>query len=114
MSFLFELVVVVHLLGMAAIVGSYLTVLRQPRFVPAMLHGALTQVVTGIVMVGLIESKVVEDEEIDRVKITVKLAIALIVAVLAWMNRKRDDAPSGVVHAIGGLAIVNVLIAALW
>lgn len=115
MSFVFELIVVIHLIGMACIVGSYLTVVRQPRMVPLMLHGAATQVITGLIMVGMLEAKVVdEDEEINHAKIGAKLLVALIVLVLAWINRKRDDEPNTAVHAIGGLAILNVMVAALW
>lgn len=115
MQILYNAMVVLHLLGMAAIVGGWLTIVRQPRIVPGMVHGALLQVVTGLVLVGLRESgSVTGDEPLDRIKITVKLVIAILVAVLAWVNRKRADAPAGVVHTIGGLAVVNVLVAALW
>jgi hypothetical protein len=115
MEILYQAMVVLHLLGMAAVVGSWFTVVGSPRIVPGMVHGALTQIVTGLVMVGLRESgAVTRDEPLDRAKITVKLVVALIVAVLAWVNRKRDDAPAGVVHTVGGLAVVNVLVAAVW
>lgn len=115
MSFVFELIVVIHLIGMACIVGSYLTVVRRPRMVPLMLHGAATQVITGLIMVGMLEAKVVEeDEEINHAKIGAKLLVALFVLALAWVNRKRDDEPNPAVHAIGGLAILNVMVAALW
>jgi hypothetical protein len=117
MSFVYHLLIVAHLLGMAAIVGSYFFVLRNPRVVPGMVHGALLQLVTGLAMVGLRESKAYDDPDgaLDHTKIGVKLLIALVVTVIGWIHRKRgDDAPAGVVHAIGGLAIVNVLIAVLW
>jgi len=116
MSFVYHLLVVAHLLGMAAIVGSYFVVLRTPRIVPGMVHGALLQLVTGLAMVGLRESKAYDDPDaLNHAKIGVKLLIALVVTVLGWMHRKRgDDVPAGVVHAIGGLSIVNVLVAVLW
>lgn len=115
MHFVYELIVALHLLGMAAIVGSYLVVVRAPRFVPGFLHGALTQLVTGLVLVGIREAKILDDEDpLNHAKIGVKLLIALVVAGLAWVNRKRNDTSAGVVHAIGGLAVLNVLIAVLW
>src|SRR5262245_16507589 len=116
MSTVYEFVVALHLLGMAAIVGAFLVVLRQPRFVPAFLYGAVTQLVTGLVLVGMREAKIVADAEpLNHAKVGVKLLIALVVAVLAWTQRtRRDQAPTGVIHAIGGLAIVNVLVATLW
>lgn len=116
MSVLYGLLVVLHLVGMAAIVGGWLTVLRSPRIVVGMVHGALLQLVTGLLMVGLAEAGAV-DEPVDNAKIGVKLVVALVVAGLAWANRPRRK-PEGVspvvVHAVGGLALLNVLIAVLW
>lgn len=115
MEFVYNALVVLHLIGMAAIVGGWLAVIKAPRIVPAMVHGALTQLVTGLILVGMLESGVVEhDEPINHAKIGVKLVIAIAVAVLAWTNRKREDVPVGVVHAIGGLAILNVCVAVFW
>lgn len=116
MAFVYELIVAIHLLGMAAIVGAFFVVLRSPRFVPAFLYGAITQLVSGVVLVGLRESEVVADEgPLNMAKIGVKLLIALAVAVLAWRERaNREAATMGAIHAIGGLALVNVLVATLW
>lgn len=116
MSFVYNLLVTIHLLGMAAIVGAFFVVLRQPRYVPPFLYGAITQLVTGVALVGLRESGAVEeDEPLNQMKVGVKLLIALVVAVVAWMERKnRESSSTGMIHAIGGLAFVNVLVAALW
>jgi hypothetical protein len=108
----YDLLVVLHFLGLAAIIGGYLTVLRSPRIVVGMVHGALLQVVTGLLLVGLAEA--VLDKEVDNAKIGVKLVVALVVAVLAFVNRKKETVSPTVVHAVGGLAILNVLVAVLW
>ena len=47
------LLVILHLVGMAAIVGAWLSTLRVPRILPGMVHGALLQLVTGLLLVGL-------------------------------------------------------------
>ncbi len=116
MHTVFGLVLIVHLVGMSAILGSWLAAFRAPRVLPGMVHGALTQLVTGVILVGLLEAGAGDDDaHVDYPKIGVKLAIALVVTVLSWVNRKRDDAvPPGVVHAIGALALVNVAVAVLW
>ncbi len=119
MDIVYGLLVVLHLLGMAAIVGSWLATVRHPRVLPGMVHGALTQLVTGVALVGLLSSGALGDEEaeeVDNAKIGVKLVVALVVAVLAWVNRRRgaESVPAGVFHAIGGLAVLNVVIAVLW
>ena len=116
MELVFKVVVILHLLGMAAIVGSWLAALKTPRVLPGMLHGALTQLVTGLVLEGLLESHAVASETpINHPAIGAKLLIALVITALVWVNRKKtDSAPASVVHAIGGLAILNVIIAVLW
>ena len=118
MDLVFRLLLVLHLLGMASIIGSWLATSRAPRVLPGMVHGALIQLVTGVAMVGLLESDAVDSDDADGVnnaKIAVKLTVALVVVVLAWVNRKRGDAVRpAIVHLIGGLAVLNVLVAVLW
>lgn len=113
MDVVYDLLVVAHLLGMAAIIGGWFATFRDPKVLPVMVVGALTQLVTGIALVGLAESGAV-DTELDRAKIAVKLVIALVVTVLAVANRGRASVSTGIHHGIGGLAVVNVLVAVLW
>ena len=110
------LLIVAHLLGMAAIVGGWLAVLRAPRVLPSMVWGARLQVVTGFLLWGILESGVIEDlQDPNRVKLTIKLLVGIAVAGLAESNvRKGDRVDPRLVHVIGGLAVVNVLIAVLW
>lgn len=112
MALVYDLLVVLHFLGLAALVGGYLTVLRSPRVVVGMVHGALTQVVTGLLLVGLAEAAL--DYEVDHAKIGVKLVVALAAAGLAFGYRRRPRVAPAVVHAIGLLGILNVAIAVLW
>lgn len=112
MELVYDLLVVLHLLGMAVIVGGWLAVVREPRWLPGMWHGALTQLVTGIALVGLAESGVV-DHDVDSTKIAVKLVVALVVAAVIVVGRNRGGS-RGLVHAAGGLAVLNVVVAVLW
>ncbi len=112
MELVYDLLVVLHLLGMAVIVGGWLAVVREPRWLPGMWHGALTQLVTGIALVGLAESGAV-DHDVDRTKIAVKLVVALVVAGVVAVGRNRGG-PVRLVHVAGGLAVLNVLVAVLW
>lgn len=113
MDVVYGLVVVLHLLGMAGVVGGWLATVRRPQVVPAMLHGALTALVTGILLVGLAYARG-EGDDVDNVKITFKLAVALAIAVLVWVNRRREDVPGPLVHLVGGLGVLNVAVAVLW
>lgn len=106
--------VVLHLLGMAAVVGGFLAQMKDTRkkVGAGMVHGALTALVTGLLLVGVVEMG--DLYEPDHVKIGVKLVIALVVAVLAFRYRKAESVSTGVWGAIGGLTVLNVVIAVLW
>ncbi len=117
MDVAYELVVLVHLLGMASLVGGWLVQVsaRGERYVSAaMLHGGLTQLVTGVALVAMAEGVASLDEPIDWPKMAVKLAVTLVVVVLCWANRRRHTLPDGVYAIIGMLAIGNVAVAVLW
>lgn len=108
-----DVLLVIHLLGMGALFGGALVQLRDHEVVvnSAMLNGALTQVVSGLLLVGVLEG---QDESVDHTKLAVKLAVALVVAVLCWANRSRERLPRGIFLAILLLTVTNVVVAVLW
>ena len=113
MDFLEKLLLFLHLIGMAAVVGGALVqVASSPRRITmGILHGGLTQVVTGILLVGVLEA---DDEDVDHAKIGVKLVVALVIVVLAWIYRRRDQVPNSVYFSVLALALGNVAIAVFW
>ncbi len=115
MEIVYDVVVVLHFLGLASLIGGWLVQMRargERAVNPAMLHGALTQLVTGLAIVGLGEGAL--DREYDYAKITTKLVITAVVLLLVWVNRRKPSIPDGLYFIIGGLAIVNVALAVLW
>jgi hypothetical protein len=117
MSFVYDLFVALHLLGMAAIVGGYLVVARAPRIVPSIVWGARAQILTGLILVGLAESGATDTKRANA-WVAVKLVVALAVVALAEMTRAKDKRDErfnpNVIHVIGGLAVLNVAVATLW
>lgn len=116
MEIVHSLLFVTHILGLAAIIGSFFVQLRRKsEFVlTPMLVGAIVQLVSGILLVG-VEQTVGDD--LNMIKIAVKLGIAIVVlvaVVVAVVKQRRGGRPNPWFHAAGGLAIVNVLVAALW
>ncbi len=103
----------VHLLGFASLLGGASVQLRdQERVVnSAMLYGALVTVVSGLLLVGVIEGL---DDDVDHLKISVKLGVALVVAVLCWVNRRKERVPGGLFMTILGLTVANVAVAVFW
>ncbi|MEU4314248.1 hypothetical protein [Nocardia sp. NPDC024068] len=116
MDFVYNVVVVTHLLGMAAVVGGWAA--GRPGVNEVMVWGARAQIISGVVLVGMAESLSSLDKDLNMVKIGIKLVISVLVAAFAEMARadaKRGKDPvAWMSDAAGGLAIVNVLIAALW
>lgn len=116
MEILHLVVLTLHFLGMATIVGVFLVQMQQRNgFNTALLlGGALTQLVTGIALVGIAEAA---DKDVNFMKIGFKLAIALIAvvgaAVAAYKQRKGQNAMP-FFHTAGGMALVNVLVAVFW
>jgi hypothetical protein len=116
MELLTQVLVFVHLVGLAAVLGGFLTQVRADprRVVPMQWHGILTQLVTGILLAGVVPQ--VDDLEGTSFypKITVKLLLAVIALVLIAVNRKRDRVTTGVWAAIGVIELVNMAIAIFW
>ncbi|HSK26782.1 MAG TPA: hypothetical protein VK894_07725 [Jiangellales bacterium] len=117
MEIVYNLLVVLHFLGLASLIGGWLVQMRArgERLVnPAMVHGAITQVATGVLLVGLAESVDSLGKDVDNAKIGVKLVVALVVLGLAWVNRRKPVVPDGLYFIIGGLAVLNVVVAVFW
>ena len=116
MDILRLLVLCVHFLGLTALVGVFLVQLRQRSGfnTKLLMAGAITQVVTGLLLVGLRE---MQDLPVNNTKIAVKLVIALVAAVaavLADRRQRKDGKVMPLFHTAGGLGVVNMLIAVLW
>jgi hypothetical protein len=116
MEFVRLVLVFLHFLGFASLLGGFLVQLSQPtrRINSAILHGALTQLVTGVALVGLYDSVDSLDQSVDNAKIGVKLVVVLVIIVLAFLNRRKDRLDNAVFFAIGGLTVLNVAIAVFW
>lgn len=115
MEFLLHLVLLLHLVGFAALFGGAFVQLKGPQRVvnQAMFHGALTMLVSGLLLVAIRELGHVEDP-LNHMKIGIKLLVMIAVTVLVLINRKKENLPSGTFFAIAGLTLANAAIAVLW
>ena len=115
MDFLKYLLIFLHILGAAAVVGGWFATFKKPTVLPIQLWGAIAQLVTGLALVGLAGAN---HDPLNYVKITVKLVIAILVVVPAIMGyrkaRKGEPVSTGLAHAVGGMALINVGVATLW
>ncbi|HEY0185933.1 MAG TPA: hypothetical protein VGC67_00445 [Cellulomonas sp.] len=115
MDVVYGLLVVLHLVGWAIVLGGCLVTMRDAAFPKGALHGALTAVVTGLVMVGLRAAGVGGLEAPDYAKMTVKLVVAMVVTALIWAGSRRPERVTrGWVAATLGLTLADVAVAVLW
>ena len=114
MEILREILLTLHLLGMAIIVGGYFTVIRSPKVLPGMLHASYLQLITGLLLMGLAE---MGDGEVNHMKIGIKLLLAIAVTVFAIIGKRKEKAnpdqgaSAAMSHATGWAAIAAVIVA---
>ncbi|MFD8616616.1 hypothetical protein [Streptomyces sp. NPDC059513] len=116
MNALIGVFVALHIIGIASLLGGFLTQMKAmgagtARFVPAMLHGALTMLVTGVALVGLNQA---DDQAVNNFKIGVKLALLVVILALVYVKRDEEKVEKGAFAAVGGLTAANIFIATLW
>ena len=115
MNIVYNVMVFLHIVGAAMIVGIWIGQMKKPTVHPRQLDGAALQLLTGVAMMGLIPAL---DMDANYAKLGIKLVIALVVAVLAFIGsrkfKKGEPVSIGLAHSVGGLALLNVAIATLW
>ncbi|MFB7272263.1 hypothetical protein [Streptomyces sp. NPDC056244] len=116
MDVLINVFVALHIIGIASLLGGFLTQMKSmsagtARFSPAMLHGALTMLVTGVALVGLNQA---DDNPVNNIKIGIKLAVLVVILGVVYVKRDEETAPKGLFGAVGGLTLANIFIATLW
>lgn len=116
MDFLNDVLVFLHFLGLAALFGGLFTQLRSdPRVVnAAVLHGSLTQLVTGVLLVGLREAQEEPVPDQFHMKIGVKLLVTVVVVGLAFTLRKAPALKDASFFALLGLTVLNIGVAVFW
>ncbi|MFY1675163.1 hypothetical protein ACN27G_35370 [Plantactinospora sp. WMMB334] len=101
-----------HLIGFALLLGGaaaqYVT--GRIRINSLMLWGAVLQVLTGI---GL-SAPLRDGDEPAPAKLVTKLVIGLMIFVMVFFPRKREQVNRGHFLAIIGLTLVNAAVAVFW
>ena len=116
MHVLFVILLILHFVGIGSLLGGFMTQMKQLKsgtatMNPAMLHGSLTMLVTGVLMVVL---ALVGDTDINLIKMVMKVAITLAIFALIIIYRSKDRVPSGIMGLVGALTVANIAIAVAW
>ena len=103
----------VHVLGFAALLGGLLAQAKEPekRVNGAMRDGVGTAFLAGLLLVGVLEAG---DGDVDRVKIGVKFAVALVILVLVMANTRKPRIPQGLWFGLLVLTVANIAVAIFW
>lgn len=102
-----------HVLGFAALIGGMLAQLgtADKRVIGAMRDGAGTAFLAGLLLVGVLEAG---DTSVDNVKVGVKFTIGLVILVLVMANLRKPRIPDGLFYGLLLLSVANVAVALFW
>ena len=103
----------IHVLGFAALLGGLLVQLGagEKSVNNAMRDGSGTAFLAGLLLVGVLEAG---DTAVDHGKIAVKFAIGLVVLVLVMANLRKPRIPNGLFYGLVALTVANVAVALFW
>lgn len=102
----------VHILGFAALLGGLLVQVREDTKVvnAPMRDGIGTAFVAGLLLVGVLESL----GSPDHAKIGVKFAAGLVILVLVMVNLRKPSIPQGLYFGLLALTIATLAVAVFW
>ena len=119
-----KIFLVLHFVGLAALFGGFLAQMtaKTKSITNGMLHGALTSLIAGVVLVGVRYPLHDQDPNVyplyDNGKISVKLLILLVILILGYTSRKRSkSSEAGDTTSwatVGLLTFTNIVIAVFW
>ena len=113
MDTLRQILLVIHILGFAALIGGLLVQAKSPEKVvnSAMRDGVGTAFVAGIALVGVLQA---DDVEVNNTKIAVKGLIGLLLLILVMANTRKERIPQGLWVGLLLLSVAKVCVAVLW
>ena len=107
-EFILHSLLVLHFIGLASLLGGFLTQMKAmgknlATIVPAMVHGAWTMLITGVLMVGVREWMAVMgwDDPLNHMKIGVKSLVITLILVLVLGNELRNGVVCIQLHILG-------------
>ena len=108
-----QILLVIHILGFAALIGGLLAQAggQEKKVNGAMRDGVGTAFLAGLALVGVLEA---DDGDVNHAKIGVKFGIGLVLLVLVMANARKESIPKGLWAGLLLLAVAEVCVAVLW
>ena len=113
-----DILLILHIIGFAGIFAGVLMQLPAikqgtAKINGAVLHSSILMLITGLALVGMAYARGFGDN-VDNAKIGVKSAVLIVILVLAIVGKVRGKASGATLGIIGGLAVLNVVLAVVW
>ncbi|BAL87418.1 hypothetical protein AMIS_21980 [Actinoplanes missouriensis 431] len=104
----------IHLVGFALLLGGAVAQLVSGtyRISKPVLWGAIIQLVSGLGLAAPLRGG--GDNEPDPIKLGVKLLIAVLIFIMVFIPRKREQVNKGHFMGIITLTVVNAAVAVFW
>jgi peptidoglycan/LPS O-acetylase OafA/YrhL len=101
---------VLHLLGVLALLFGLLVQVRRPekRVTAPMRDGIGTTFLAGLLLVGVLEAR---DQDFDHVTVAVMFGVGLVILVLVMANVPKPSIPAWLYWLILALTVVNIGVA---
>lgn len=116
MNLLYDILVVLHFIGMAGLVGGLIVGLTEKplKIKKAALHSGLLVLLAGIFLIIVNSVQHAGDssiEMIDHAKVGVKLLVVAVILVLGFKNQGKSEVSKRTYITMVALGLLNILIA---
>lgn len=113
MDILRLVILFIHIIGFAALLGGLLAQVRDPekKVNSLMRDGSGTAFVAGLALVGVLEAG---DADVNHMKIGVKLVLSLVILGLVMANVRKPSISKGLWGALLVLTLVTIGTAVFW
>jgi hypothetical protein len=104
----------IHLVGFALLLGGAVATLLggKIRITKPVLWGSIIQLVSGLGLAAPLRGG--GDNEPDPIKLGVKLLFAVLIFIMVFFSRKRDEVNKGHFIGIITLTVLNAAVAVFW
>ncbi len=104
---------VLHILGFAALLGGLLAQAKEPvkRVNSLMRDGSGTAVLAGLGLVGVLEAG---DGDVNHAKIGVKMVVGVVILALVMMNLRKERISQALWATVLALTVANIVVAVFW
>ena len=116
MDIAYKLLLVLHFIGLAGLLGGLLAQIpnKPKKLQPFVLHSAWLMFIAGVAMVGVNRAMHANDSSVallDHVPVSIKSTVILVILVLGYLNVKKAALSTKIWGIMTVLSVVNIAVA---